>query len=94
MDCCISITLEAVSIGMVISFDGFACHRSHRKPGIRIARADAIGAIRPEQAHVRVGLVIPSLALLLGVRGLFYLVWFPLPGRDLLRAGNGIVRVA
>jgi hypothetical protein len=42
-------------------------------------------------AHVFIGLFLPSLAtILLSVGGLFYLVWFPLLGRDLLRLGQGV----
>jgi hypothetical protein len=42
-------------------------------------------------AHVFIGLFLPSLAvILLSVGGLFYLVWFPLLARDLIKAGRGI----
>lgn len=41
-------------------------------------------------AHIFVGLFSPSLAvMLLSVGGLFYLIWFPLLGRDLIRLGRG-----
>lgn len=42
-------------------------------------------------AHVFVALFSPSLAvLLLSVGGLFYLAWFPLLARDLIRVGRGV----
>ena len=42
-------------------------------------------------AHVFVGLFLPSLAtILLMASGPFYLIWFPLLGRDLLRLGRGV----
>jgi membrane protein implicated in regulation of membrane protease activity len=45
--------------------------------------------------HVLLGLVLPAVAiLLLSVGGLFYLLWFPLLGRDLLRLGRRSHRVA
>jgi hypothetical protein len=41
--------------------------------------------------HVFVALLAPSIAtILLSIGGLFYLVWFPLLGRDLLKLGRNV----
>jgi hypothetical protein len=42
--------------------------------------------------HVLLSLVLPGIAnMLLMIGGLFYLIWFPLLGRNLLRLGQRVV---